>query len=572
LGNQEKIVRPLGQPALAILAETGLALARCLAPQTTAQLISQAVLKLSEAEYAAVFYEFPAGAKAGELLLAVAERNQEPVVRWLSPTDEEASWPRIPANHVLRSPDIACDPRFASDDKHLHLPKGFPAVGSCLAFPIPDGDGSTAGAILCGHSRTNVFQEISDDLVATVAAQAAISMENLRLRNELAQRSSHFEQASQDLSDSSDRLGELAAIVSSSNDAIISKDLNGIITSWNQAATRILGYSPEEILGQSVLRLIPEHLHSDEYVILSKIRSGERIDHFETVRRTKNGDLLDVSLAISPVRNKQGVIVGASKIMRDISANKRAERSLLQAEKIAAAGRMAATIAHEINNPLEAVVNLLYLLRDSVHDSEGATYLRTAETELARVSHIARQTLGFYREHNSARKTSLADLVRHTINVYEPRCSSAGISIHTNLETSRQLVLRRGEIMQVVSNLIANSIYAMPNGGTLKVEVQDTATGVILSIRDNGIGIAGKDLAHVFDAFFTTRASTGTGIGLFVSKQFVEGHGGTITMESSQDKESHGTTATVFLPAITPYDERAPQAAEDVEPEANLPS
>jgi PAS domain S-box-containing protein len=380
----------------------------------------------------------------------------------------------------------------------------------------------------------------------------------------------HWERAWKDLRDSSERLEELAAIVSSSNDAIIGKDLNGIVTSWNQAATRILGYTADEMIGQSILRLLPEHLQPDEAEILRKIRTGERIDHFETVRRTKNGELIDVSLTISPLRNQHGVIIGASKILRDISAGKRAERSLLQAEKMAAAGRMAATIAHEINNPLEAVVNLLYLLRDSVHDPQGASYLKTAEAELARVSHIARQTLGFYREHGSARKTSLAELVRHIIDVYEPRCASAGISLEYSLNTRRQLTVRRGEIMQVVSNIVVNSIHALPKGGSLGIAVQDVADGVTISIRDSGAGIAADNLARVFEAFFTTRASIGTGIGLFVSKQFVEGHGGNITIESSQDKHRHGTLVTVFLPEITTYER--PNAQEQEQREANVSS
>jgi signal transduction histidine kinase len=124
--------------------------------------------------------------------------------------------------------------------------------------------------------------------------------------------------------------------------------------------------------------------------------------------------------------------------------------------------------------------------------------------------------------------------------------------------------------MQVVSNLVANSIYAMPNGGTLGITVQDVADGVIVSIRDTGSGIASENLARVFDAFFTTRTSIGTGIGLFVSKQFVEGHGGNITIESSQEKDRHGTLVTVFLPNVTTYEERA--AEEQVQREVNVSS
>ena len=138
--------------------------------------------------------------------------------------------------------------------------------------------------------------------------------------------------------------------------------MNGIVTSWNSSACRLFGYTAEEMIGASILKLIPEHLHSDETSIIESIRAGRRIEHFETVRMTKDGRFVDVSLTISPMKDELGNTIGASKILRDISDRKRMEQSLLQAEKIAATGRMAATIAHEINNPLEAVMNLLYLL------------------------------------------------------------------------------------------------------------------------------------------------------------------------------------------------------------------
>jgi len=359
-----------------------------------------------------------------------------------------------------------------------------------------------------------------------------------------------------ELRESAKRLSELAAIVASSDDVILSKDLDGIITSWNDAATRVFGYKAGEMIGTSILKLIPEHLHSDEKTIIENIRAGRRIEHFETVRLTKRGELIDVSVTISPVKDAQGRVIGASKILRDISTRKRMERSLLQAEKIAATGRMAATIAHEINNPLEAVMNLLFLLRPKVIDEEGLNYLTTAESELGRVSHIAKQTLGYYREHAAASMASLAQIAEHAITIYEPRCTAAGITIEKSLLSSRKVVLRRGEMMQVISNLIANAIYAMPDGGVLSISVRDAATpadGVVLSIADNGAGIAPDVLPKVFDAFFTTRATVGTGIGLFIAKNFIEGHGGQISIESHTEPEKQGTTVRIFLPLQTAY-------------------
>jgi PAS domain S-box-containing protein len=359
--------------------------------------------------------------------------------------------------------------------------------------------------------------------------------------------------------DSSKRRGELAAIVDSSEDVILSKDLNGTITSWNAAAVRLFGYSAEEMIGASILKLIPENLHSDEKTIIEEIRAGRRVEHFETVRLTKSGQLLEVSLTISPVKDIHGQVIGASKILRDISGRKRIEQSLLQAEKIAATGRMAATIAHEINNPLEAVMNLLYLLRPLLTDPDGISYLASAEAELGRVAHIAKQTLGYYRENRAPSSASLAQIVLDAVAIYAPRCAAARIEIRKSLNSSRKIVMRRGEIMQVISNLIANSIYAMPEGGVLIISVEDVEEprdGILLTIRDNGEGIAAEDLSRVFEAFFTTRGSVGTGIGLFVAKQFVESHGGQIEIESRNDVEDHGTSVRVFLPALTPYDSR----------------
>jgi PAS domain S-box-containing protein len=357
--------------------------------------------------------------------------------------------------------------------------------------------------------------------------------------------------------ESATRLGELAAIVASSDDAIVSEDLNGMITSWNDSATRIFGYSPEEMIGASILKLIPQHLHSDETTIIENIRAGRRVETFETVRLAKDGSLIEASVTISPIKDEDGRVIGASKILRDVSSRKLMEKSLLQAEKIAATGRMAATIAHEINNPLESVMNLLYLLRTKITDDEGRGYLATAEDEIRRVAHIAKQTLGYYREHTAASLASVGDIAEHALTIYEPRCTAAGITIRRSIGPSTKIVLRRGEIMQVISNMIANSIYAMSDGGTLSLSVSDALSaeeGVVLTVEDNGVGIGPTELLKVFDAFFTTRATVGTGIGLFVAKEFVEGHRGRINIESNREAGRHGTTIRVFLPLHTAYE------------------
>ena len=346
---------------------------------------------------------------------------------------------------------------------------------------------------------------------------------------------------------------QLAAIVESSEDAIISKTLDGTIQTWNNAAANLFGYTSEEIIGKSILTLIPPELQHEEPGIIAKLRAGERIEHFETTRLKKNGERIDVSLTISPIRDATGEVVGASKILRDISSQKRLQESLLQAEKLAATGRMAASIAHEINNPLEGLLNLIYLARTSAENpQEVRSLLETAEGELGRVAHIAKQTLGYYRENVSPARVDLADLVRETLRVYEPRLRAAGIRVVCQLGSSPKLVLKRGEMMQVISNLIANSMHAMVDGGeltlALRTETRDSGQTVILDVRDNGSGIATQHLSRIFEPFFTTRSSIGTGIGLWVARQFVEGHGGHLEAHSSTDPVHHGTTMSICLP------------------------
>ena len=350
----------------------------------------------------------------------------------------------------------------------------------------------------------------------------------------------------------------LKSIVQSSEDAIITKDLNGIITSWNPAAERIFGYTPEEIVGKSVLMLIPPSLYDEEPVILTKLRAGERIDHFETVRVTKDGKQLNVSLTISPLKDASGKIVGASKILRDIGERKQMENSLLLAEKIAAVGRMAAAVAHEINNPLESVLNLIYLAKTNASDADQVVdYLNLAEKELLRVSHIARQTLGYYREHSAAIPVTLSDLILDTLKVYESRLTAAGIEVRTEFSSNSQIVVRKGEMIQVISNFITNAIYAMPSGGTLTASVQDAVDsgreGLLLTVADTGEGIPPENLKKIFEPFFSTRSSIGTGIGLWVATVFIKGHKGTIEVQSNVDAASHGTRMVVFLPFDNPY-------------------
>ncbi len=545
------------QRNLELVVQTGLLLAKHLDLQTLVQAATDAGLQLCGAQFGAFFYNVFNADGESYLLYTLSGVDREKFAKFPMPRNTAVFAPTFGGSGIVRSGDITKDPRYGRNAPHHGMPKGHLPVRSYLAVPVQAQSGEVLGGLFYGHEKTDVFEKDAEDLVATIAAQAAIAMENFRLREQLTRKFEESERASQYQRESAKRLSEVAAIVESSDDAILSKDLTGKITSWNQAAARIFGYPREEIVGSSILRLIPEELHYEEKTILAKIRAGERIDHYETIRLTKSGERLDVSLSISPVRDDSGTIVGASKILRDISARRRSEASLIQAEKIAAAGRMAATIAHEVNNPLEAVTNLIYLAKSNAEDPEEVrTFLGAAEGEVARVSHIAKQTLGFYRENDTPTEASLTELAARAILVYSPKCKAAGICIEEDLTSTWQIVLRKGEIMQVISNLIANAIYAMPSGGTLSISVRDldseNGSGVVLTVKDNGVGIPAEQLPRIFEAFFTTRSTIGTGIGLFVAKQFVEGHRGKISVESSTLSDSHGTKMSIFLPLEGP--------------------
>jgi PAS domain S-box-containing protein len=546
---------------LELLVQTGLLLAKHLDLQTLVQAATDAGLQLCGAQFGAFFYNVIDNAGESYQLYTLSGVDREKFAQFPMPRNTAVFAPTFEGNGIVRSGDITKDPRYGHSAPHYGMPKGHLPVRSYLAIPVMGQSGEVLGGLFYSHEKPNVFKQDAEDLVATIAAQAAIAMENLHLREQLTRKFEESEKAEQYQRDSAKRLSEVAAIVESSDDAILSKDLTGIILSWNQAAARIFGYSREEIVGASILLLIPQELQYEEKTILAKIRAGERIDHYETVRLTKGGERLDVSLSISPIRDGSGTIVGASKILRDISAKKRAEASLLQAEKIAAAGRMAATIAHEVNNPLEAVMNLIYLAKSNAEDAdEVRTFLSAAEGEVARVSHIAKQTLGFYRENDGPIETLLSELATQAIRVYGSKCKESGIALEEDLNSTRRVVLRKGEIMQVISNLVANAIYAMPRGGTLSISVEDTdspnGSGVLVTVKDTGVGIPAEQLPRIFEAFFTTRSAIGTGIGLFVAKQFVESHHGKISVETSTDPASHGTKMSIFLPVENPYSER----------------
>ena len=350
----------------------------------------------------------------------------------------------------------------------------------------------------------------------------------------------------------------LAAIVESSDDAIISKDLNGIVTTWNQGAERVFGYTAAEIIGQPITTIIPPELHSDEDVIQAKLAAGERIDHFQTVRVRKDGERIEVSLTISPVKDQNGKIIGAAKIARDITQQKKLEAALHTGERLASVGRLAATIAHEINNPLEAVTNFIYLARQQPSLSEKvARYLTSADHELRRVAHLAQQTLGFYRDNSQPTSLPVAEVIDDVVSLYERKIKYKRLALERSIEPGLRIWALEGELKQIMSNLIANAIDASRDGGRLIIRARATRNSssgqraVRITVADNGSGISDKDKPKIFAPFFTTKKDLGTGLGLWITKGLLEKKGGTIRFRSSASQPC-GTVIVVCLPVKPP--------------------
>jgi PAS domain S-box-containing protein len=346
----------------------------------------------------------------------------------------------------------------------------------------------------------------------------------------------------------------LAAIVESSEDAIFSEDLDGTIRSWNAGAEKIYGYTSGEIIGRHVSVLCPPDRVSEAEAVLVSIRDGRSVEHLETIRIRKDGAPVEVSLAISPVRDAAGAITGASIIARDVTERNRAADALRKTEKMAATGRLAGTIAHEINNPLDALTHLLYLLdKNASLDDQARQYARVAMDEVNRIGHIARHALGFYREASEPVQVNVSEVIEEVVELYRAGAQNKNVQLETQPETSTTIAAFPREMRQVFSNLIVNAVDAVQRGGRVTIRVKhgrdwrSHALGIRVLVSDDGPGIPAELRARIFEPFFTTKGERGTGVGLWVSEGVLQKQGGSIRLKSSTGAD-HGTTFAVFLP------------------------
>jgi PAS domain S-box-containing protein len=365
----------------------------------------------------------------------------------------------------------------------------------------------------------------------------------------------------------------LAALVESADDAIISKTLTGIITSWNRAAQRIFGYTSDEIVGRPITTIIPEELQDEEAAILAKIRNGEPIEHFETVRLRKDGTRVDISLSISPIKTPDGRVIGASKIARNITDQKRAEherRLLLQAAEEARheaeAANMAkdnflALLSHELRTPLHSMQGWLAMLSNGLLNEEqkrkaldvimrGVDSQKALIDDLVDVSRIVSGKMSI-----STDRISLVTVVTNAIEQIRPIAGENNIRLLANLDTEADDTIGdESRLQQVVTNLINNAIKYTPPGGEIVVELKRSNDDAHIVVRDSGIGIAPEHLSRIFERFEQGDSSSrrnygGLGLGLAIARHLTELHGGAIKAES--EGEGSGSTFTVSLPLDT---------------------
>ncbi len=361
------------------------------------------------------------------------------------------------------------------------------------------------------------------------------------------------------------------AIFNSANFSSIATDARGVIQIFNVGAERMLGYTADEVINKTT----PADL-SDKHELIARaatlsLEFGTAItpgfealvfkasrgieDIYQLTYCRKDGSRFPALVSVTALRDAAEDIIGYLLIGTDNTARKQAEEALLRSEMLASAGRMAASIAHEINNPLEAVMNTIYLARTTADlPALALEYLDIADGEFMRIAHITRQTLGFYREFSAATSNSASALIDSVVNLLQAKIRANGAQVEQQCDRSLRIMGIAGELRQVLANLLANSLEAIGQNGRIVLRAAasvDPGNGhrrVRISVADCGIGLTPATTKRIFEPFFTTKGSVGTGLGLWVCKQLVEKNAGSIRVRSITHGSCKGTTFSVLLP------------------------
>lgn len=359
---------------------------------------------------------------------------------------------------------------------------------------------------------------------------------------------------------SADPRFRLAAIAESSDDAIVGKDLNGIVTAWNKAAESMFGYKAEEIVGQPITIIIPPHRIDEEASILDRVRRGEKIVHFETERQRKDGGIIWVSLTVSPIRDDEGRIIGVSKIARDLTKRQEGERRIneLQAElvhvtRVTELGQMVSALAHEVNQPLAAMTNYAAAAHRllAIGNQEGASQVleRIAE-QIERARKIIQQLRDFVSKRETERRIENLKEVIEQASSLALIDGNGGVNMEIVVDDdAAEALIDKIQIQQVLLNLIRNAREAMAESPRRELSIVTARAGhmVEISVADTGPGLPEAIRGRLFQPFVTTKRN-GMGVGLSVCRTIVEAHGGRLIAE---DRDSGGTIFHLTVPHVT---------------------
>ena len=347
--------------------------------------------------------------------------------------------------------------------------------------------------------------------------------------------------------------------LTSIGDAVIATDREGNVTFLNPIASALTGVSHHDALGKNINDVFPIFNETTGKTVenpVDKVIEQGRVVGLanHTVLKHRDGHLIPIEDSAAPIRNDPGALLGVVLVFRDVTAERKSQEVLRKTEKLAAAARLSATVAHEINNPLEAVGNLIFIAKLTPETPPDVIQqLTMAEQELERVAHITRQTLGFFRDSKAAEPILMPALVEQVFALYSNKLKTKNITVKFEFEDCPPVIGMSSEMKQVLSNLVANAADAVGQNGIITVKLRCDKSKenetLQLVVEDNGPGIPGDLADSIFEPFFTTKQDVGTGLGLWIAREIVERHGGSIQLETDR-KEQAGTAFKIVLPCV----------------------
>jgi PAS domain S-box-containing protein len=424
-----------------------------------------------------------------------------------------------------------------------------------LAAPLLTRDGRNLGLIQLSQKLSGDFSPDDEAILVQLTHMASVAIDNVRLYREAQEQIAETKLAQEMLERGKESMQLAQQYVGI---GIWEWDLQTGELAWSDEIRRLHGIEVEKFDGRYeswMESIVPEDRQQVHQSIANALASNSEYEvQYRVYMADKTLHWLEARGRIIVIGDLPVRMLG---VAMDVTSRKAAEQTLRQSEKIAATGRLAASIAHEINNPLASVMNALYILRTNSKVPESAlVYVKTAEEELARVVHITKQTLGFYREISSPVMSSVPQLFEEVLAAYDARIEQGRITVHKDFSDVGPLAAFPSELRQVFSNLVLNAIEAISGPGNIYIRVRyghdgQEREGIRVIVADDGCGITAENMPQIFEPFFSTKDSKGTGLGLWVSQGIVQKHQGSLRVRSRTDEPRHGTCCSVFLPFAT---------------------